>query len=1315
MAFQEDPLPTSVPTVATLATYRAVTANGGVVTTTGHLAVGDNGGASYVYHRTGRSAVTIGKVNIAGPGADDYWSLLVIDECKTKQFGCVGDGVANDRQAIVDADAAATAAGNVQITVTPGVYLISTSLTITNKVVLQSGARFKIASGATLTLSGGFVAEDDQYIFEVVSGGAVTVAKVIAVTPNHFGATTASANIKPQFDLALATATASGVNLLLPVGGYTASATISIASKSNVLLTGYGSGKSTLHFSAGHLDISQVSGLQIADMSITGNGQNLNGVYIRINSTNVTISNCRFSGFNGLVGGLTGLIKCEGVTGGVTITGCTFTGTGPIVCSDVVLVNCQDIICTNNQCLTNNADSFNVYNSETAQDIRAVISNNVVRDKKRQGMILAYDAQVSKLVVNSNSIHNCDYNGIYYLGGGTGESIALSGQVVISNNVVANCGGAGEQDGAGNSGIHISGHLGGVCTGNIIIDSGYKADGTKRAGIGYGILAVGASNWNVSGGNVVIGSAGAGFQTNPSFTTKNLQIHDNLFLDNGKEVSSNFGSNVYISSAGQPEDMQISIKDNTFVYSEADGMGIGIFVYHSEGIAPTAVKLEVINNKFFGRKLGTAKAGIIWYREIYAYSTFKGNKFVNYDSGFESTYEGFSESQDWGFGLINVLDDNTFEDVTTPFNLRQYVYNAVGKSNHFINSTSGYSEKLIPATIHNGILDGFYVERLPVRRCRTGDRFLPLYPGAASEAQWVNSTELPAAVAFTNSSGNNLTAASHGLAVGRRVRLAGGSLPAPLTPGDYFVSTVPNANNFTVNRNMAYHALPLTSTGSGTFQTIENTPTWLSDNWGPLEKKPNLVSRWNGSSESTLDAQARQNLAWVGAAAYSAAPTNKGPGYAFDLNGTDAALTAAIPAYTASDKWTICFWLNMDDLIDTQQLLSNFTPGNGWGLATASDSLYLSNSAGSINVCTPPIVQGEWIHLALVCNGASSGIFANGVRISTFTMAWGGTAPNILDIGYYDNGGSGQFFANAKFFDVRIYGVALTTGQLNALVTGPTQGYSDPVVYGVDVDGNLLRPVAASRKNLANALKLGLNNVFDYADTTIGDGTTNARAAIAAADTDGPVYLPPGVYAVATNLTITNRVVFDPGASLKPASGVVITLSGGYTAQPQQAVFDTSAGGSFVVTSTASDLADATVTSSAASAAITAATYLNLLANATIANAGLTTSGFTVDNTNKRVTYSGVATATFRVSVSASLISSKSTEVARLRLAKNGTTDADTEVARKLGTGADVVDIHVQGTFSLARNDYIELFGTLDASTSDTITIQKCNISIVKV
>ncbi len=133
------------------------------------------------------------------------------------------------------------------------------------------------------------------------------------------------------------------------------------------------------------------------------------------------------------------------------------------------------------------------------------------------------------------------------------------------------------------------------------------------------------------------------------------------------------------------------------------------------------------------------------------------------------------------------------------------------------------------------------------------------------------------------------------------------------------------------------------------------------------------------------------------------------------------------------------------------------------------------------------------------------------------------------------------------------------------------------------------------------------------------------------------------------------------------------------------------------------------VSSAAATGNITATTYLIL---------GGTTTAFALNHfthaSPNRLTYTGASTKVFDLICSISFTSSQSNEIARFRVAKNGTADATSEVARKLGTGSDIGALALVHEISLATNDYLEIFATLDASTTDTITADKMVCLIVE-
>lgn len=74
-------------------------------------------------------------------------------------------------------------------------------------------------------------------------------------------------------------------------------------------------------------------------------------------------------------------------------------------------------------------------------------------------------------------------------------------------------------------------------------------------------------------------------------------------------------------------------------------------------------------------------------------------------------------------------------------------------------------------------------------------------------------------------------------------------------------------------------------------------------------------------------------------------------------------------------------------------------------------------------------------------------------------------------------------------------------------------------------------------------------------------GSIDARAAFVACDAIGPFTVPPGLYLVGSNLTIANRVTFEPGARLVIPTGCTVTFQAGISAQPVQIFNITGSGG----------------------------------------------------------------------------------------------------------------------------------------------------------
>src|SRR5690606_12886555 len=107
----------SVETVAKLASSRVASIDGEIVSTASHAVVGDNGGRDWIYHRAGRSGVTLGPFYAAGPGTADYFEARDKTVAYGPQFGCKADGVTDDRAALLAASNA-----EVDIVLPKGIY-----------------------------------------------------------------------------------------------------------------------------------------------------------------------------------------------------------------------------------------------------------------------------------------------------------------------------------------------------------------------------------------------------------------------------------------------------------------------------------------------------------------------------------------------------------------------------------------------------------------------------------------------------------------------------------------------------------------------------------------------------------------------------------------------------------------------------------------------------------------------------------------------------------------------------------------------------------------------------------------------------------------------------------------------------------------------------------------------------------------------------------------------------------------------------------------------------------------------------------------
>jgi hypothetical protein len=115
-----------------------------------------------------------------------------------RDFGAVGDGVADDSAAFAAADAAGG------VFAPPGVYRIATALTLANSLLLYDSAHL-IVDGVTLTLNGSFEC-GTRLAFDAIAGGLVILnpASTAFVRPEWFGAIIGGPDCAPAIMAALA-------------------------------------------------------------------------------------------------------------------------------------------------------------------------------------------------------------------------------------------------------------------------------------------------------------------------------------------------------------------------------------------------------------------------------------------------------------------------------------------------------------------------------------------------------------------------------------------------------------------------------------------------------------------------------------------------------------------------------------------------------------------------------------------------------------------------------------------------------------------------------------------------------------------------------------------------------------------------------------------------------------------------------------------------------------------------------------------------------------------------------------------------------
>ena len=102
--------------------------------------------------------------------------------------------------------------------------------------------------------------------------------------------------------------------------------------------------------------------------------------------------------------------------------------------------------------------------------------------------------------------------------------------------------------------------------------------------------------------------------------------------------------------------------------------------------------------------------------------------------------------------------------------------------------------------------------------------------------------------------------------------------------------------------------------------------------------------------------------------------------------------------------------------------------------------------------------------------------------------------------------------------------------------------------------------------------------------------------------------------------------------------------------------------------------------------------------------------GFT-HATPTRLTYTGIATRAFKVSMSGTCTHTSGNTIITLSFAENDVNIANSSISRKVGTGGDVGAISLEWIVSLDTGDYIEVFADADSAGTTTISSGVINIT----
>lgn len=512
---------------------------------------------------------TSGQVLTAVDGTDVQWSSLT-NTFNVMNYGAVGDGVTDDQGAIVNADAAAAAAGGVLYFPGGKTFLVD-GLLLTSQYIKGDGATLKLNTSGT----------------NILNGPAFTNGCVVSGLKLNCQGLSGSMGI----DLPIGTNNVLIENCQFLNCGFagiayntTAGSVTDLRIRSCVFQNGSGNG------------VVMNSNTAVTRLSIVGNhflgSSNGAGVNINVNlgsATGVVVANNLITSYTNATGGF-----------GIDIAGST----------TVAAVNVSDVTIEGN--VIQSCTLQGVHLEGAAQGIS--VNCNTIDSCGGEGVVVVGNATFSprQITINGNSVTACCTSS-----GAAGINVGGSAavlQTTVSNNVIRGCG----RGGVTMSGIATSASSTVLISGNTCVG----AIGTTTNGISVGASAMisgnkvyddGAATTQFglsvggSGAVTVIGNDFSGASSSPiTFTSTGFLSSDSVVSGSGSPASVVFaapgciykqtngaaGTVLWVKNSGNGNTGWGTVANAGGSSTQTPGAVTTVSIAHGLGVAPTRCNIN---------------------------------------------------------------------------------------------------------------------------------------------------------------------------------------------------------------------------------------------------------------------------------------------------------------------------------------------------------------------------------------------------------------------------------------------------------------------------------------------------------------------------------------------------------------------------------------------------------------------------------------------------------------------------------------------------------------------------------------------------